>query len=198
MARGTAAVVGAAGIAVGVGALTVGDAPIQPVAAGSVADHFDVQRDQRSLLRERAEATTERLSRSVTRPPLLSVQRETKSSALPVSEQRLGGAITESVAPATPKAIAASLLSSYGWDSGQFPCLDALWNRESGWNPYAQNSSSGAYGIPQSLPGSKMASAGADWATNPETQIEWGLGYISLSYGSPCGAWSHSLSYGWY
>ena len=70
--------------------------------------------------------------------------------------------------------------------------------RESGWNPSAQNASSGAYGIPQSLPGSKMASAGADWATNPATQIKWGLGYIQDRYGSPCGAWGHSESYGWY
>jgi hypothetical protein len=109
--------------------------------------------------------------------------------------------MTKSVAPApppTPREIAASLLGSYGWDSGQFSCLEALWTRESGWNPYAQNSSSGAYGIPQALPGSKMASAGSDWATNPETQIKWGLSYISTSYGSPCGAWYHSESYGWY
>ena len=66
--------------------------------------------------------------------------------------------------------------------------------RESGWNVYADNPSSSAYGIPQALPGSKMASAGADWATNPVTQIRWGLGYIQDRYGSPCGAWGHSQS----
>jgi hypothetical protein len=97
-----------------------------------------------------------------------------------------------------PKAIAESMLGSYGWDSSQFGCLVNLWNKESGWNPHAENASSGAYGIPQSLPGSKMASAGADWQTNPATQIKWGLGYIRDSYGSPCGAWSHSESSGWY
>ncbi len=195
----TAVVVGAAGIAAGVGALTVGEAPTAPVvAAASVADHFDLQRHQQSVLRDHAEAAADRVSRSVARPPLLRVQRATKGAALTVSEQSLGGAMTESVAPPTPKEIAASLLSSYGWDSGQFSCLDALWTRESDWNPYAQNSSSGAYGIPQSLPATKMASAGADWATNAETQIEWGLGYISVSYGSPCGAWYFWESNNWY
>jgi hypothetical protein len=80
----------------------------------------------------------------------------------------------------------------------QYSCLVSLWNKESGWNAYANNPSSGAYGIPQSLPGSKMASAGADWATNPATQITWGLGYISARYGDPCGAWGHSQRVGWY
>jgi len=97
-----------------------------------------------------------------------------------------------------PRAIAQSMLASYGWGSDQWGCLDSLWQRESGWNPYAANPYSGAYGIPQALPGSKMQSAGADWQTNPATQIKWGLGYIQGRYGSPCGAWSHSESVGWY
>lgn len=97
-----------------------------------------------------------------------------------------------------PQAYASSLLSSYGWDQSQMGCLVSLWNRESGWNASAMNASSGAYGIPQSLPGSKMASAGADWRTNPATQIRWGLGYIKSTYGSPCGAWGHSQATGWY
>ena len=85
-----------------------------------------------------------------------------------------------------------------GFGLAQFPCLDKLWKKESGWNYKATNRSSGAYGIPQSLPGSKMASAGSDWKTNPATQIEWGLGYIKGRYGTPCGAWSHSQNVGWY
>lgn len=105
---------------------------------------------------------------------------------------------TESMAGADPQSIAAALLASYGWSGSEFGCLVSLWNKESGWNPNAENASSGAYGIPQALPGSKMASAGADWQTNPETQIRWGLGYIQDRYGSPCGAWGHSESYGWY
>ena len=94
--------------------------------------------------------------------------------------------------------IALAMLGSYGWSSGQFSCLDQLWTGESGWNTFASNPSSGAYGIPQALPGSKMASAGADWQTDPATQIRWGLGYIRGLYGSPCGAWAHEKSVGWY
>ncbi len=97
-----------------------------------------------------------------------------------------------------PQAYASSMLSSYGWDQSQMSCLVSLWNRESGWRVNATNPSSGAYGIPQSLPGTKMASAGADWRTNPATQIRWGLGYIKATYGSPCGAWGHSQATGWY
>lgn len=85
-----------------------------------------------------------------------------------------------------------------GWSEGQFTCLVKLWNRESGWNAAARNPSSGAYGIPQALPGGKMASAGADWRTNAATQIEWGLGYIAGRYGVPCGAWQHSERVNWY
>jgi hypothetical protein len=99
---------------------------------------------------------------------------------------------------AAAKAYAASVLPSYGWGSEQFRCLDLLWTRESGWRANAYNASSGAYGIPQSLPGSKMASAGSDWRTSAVTQINWGLSYISARYGSPCSAWAHSEAYNWY
>jgi hypothetical protein len=100
--------------------------------------------------------------------------------------------------PGSAQAIAYGILQSQGMGEDQYNCLVALWNRESGWNMYAYNASSGAYGIPQALPGEKMASAGADWATNAATQITWGLGYISSRYGTPCGAWEHSESAGWY
>jgi hypothetical protein len=76
--------------------------------------------------------------------------------------------------------------------------LNSLWERESGWSVSSTNATSGAYGIPQALPAGKMASAGADWQTNPATQIRWGLGYIADRYGSPCSAWSHSQSFNWY
>jgi hypothetical protein len=97
-----------------------------------------------------------------------------------------------------PQQIALGMLPGYGWSVAQFGCLLPLWDRESGWNVYASNPGSGAYGIPQALPGDKMASAGADWQTDAATQIRWGLGYIKGSYGSPCGAWSHEEAYGWY
>lgn len=102
------------------------------------------------------------------------------------------------VDPASAQGIARSMMAAnYGWGDDQFACLVSLWNRESGWRVNAANSS-GAYGIPQALPGSKMASAGADWQTNPATQIAWGLGYIAGRYSNPCGAWGHSESNGWY
>ncbi|WDZ86845.1 lytic transglycosylase domain-containing protein [Micromonospora cathayae] len=94
--------------------------------------------------------------------------------------------------------IGCALLLDSGFGIDQMPCLDKLWTKESGWNHKARNSSSGAYGIPQSLPGSKMGSAGDDWETNPATQIEWGLGYIKGRYGTPCKAWGHSQDVGWY
>jgi hypothetical protein len=102
------------------------------------------------------------------------------------------------VAPSgSPQQIAAGMLGSYGWSQSQFSCLNQLWTRESGWNVYAANPS-GAYGIPQALPGSKMASAGPDWQSDAATQIRWGLDYIQATYGSPCGAWDHELATGWY
>ncbi|KRC62734.1 hypothetical protein ASE14_02640 [Agromyces sp. Root81] len=96
------------------------------------------------------------------------------------------------------KAYAAGAVARYGWGAGEYQCLVKLWTRESSWRADAYNASSGAYGIPQSLPGSKMASAGADWRTNAATQIEWGLSYIADRYGSPCGAWAHSERFNWY
>jgi hypothetical protein len=101
--------------------------------------------------------------------------------------------------PEGARSFAADLAaSSYGWSADQFQCLDKLWQKESGWNYKAYNASSGAAGIPQSLPGSKMATAGADWQDNARTQITWGLGYIKSAYGTPCSAWSHSQAMNWY
>jgi hypothetical protein len=96
-------------------------------------------------------------------------------------------------APSDPKAYA---LAQVG--ATQFACLELLWEKESNWRVTATNPSSGAYGIPQALPGSKMASAGSDWQTNAITQIRWGLGYIKAVYGTPCTAWAHSQATNWY
>ena len=97
-----------------------------------------------------------------------------------------------------PRSVGRIMAADRGWGATQFNCLNLLWNRESQWNYKADNPSSSAYGIPQALPGSSMASAGADWRTNPVTQIKWGLDYIADRYGTPCGAWAHSQSSGWY
>ena len=101
--------------------------------------------------------------------------------------------------PDGARATAASLAASqYGWGADQFSCLDSLWTKESNWNYQAYNADGGATGIPQALPGSKMAAAGSDWQTTAATQVAWGLGYISSVYGSPCSAWGHSQSVNWY
>lgn len=89
-------------------------------------------------------------------------------------------------------------INTYGWTENDFNCLVKLWERESNWNPNAHNKSSGAHGIPQSLPASKMASEGSDYYTNGKTQIRWGLKYIKGRYGSPSKAWAHSQQKGWY
>ncbi len=100
--------------------------------------------------------------------------------------------------PNTAQSIAYNLMASVGFSpTTYFGCLQDIWNRESGWRYDAENAS-GAYGIPQALPGSKMVSAGADWQTNPTTQIEWGLGYIKTTYGNPCSAWAFEEANGYY
>jgi hypothetical protein len=137
------------------------------------------------------------------------------SQSLIVAGERLASAVRESgysvtdppkaTAPAsgipdpdTAQAIAYQMVMDIGWSVSEYDCLVALWTRESHWNVYAENKTSGAYGIPQALPGTKMASVADDWQTNPTTQITWGLGYIEGRYGTPCGAWAHSELKGWY
>jgi hypothetical protein len=121
----------------------------------------------------------------------------TASTAQPVTASNSLAATAATPDPGSAQAIAQQLVTARGWGADQYNCLVSLWNKESGWRVNAYNPS-GAYGIPQALPGSKMASAGADWQTNPATQITWGLNYISGVYGTPCGAWGHSQSFNWY
>ena len=115
------------------------------------------------------------------------------------SESSPSGGGGGSVPSGSPKEIALQMVLDEGWGADQFhSCLEPLWEKESNWNHTAENSSSGAYGIPQSLPGDKMASHGDDWRTNPATQISWGISYIKDRYSNPCGAWSHSQANNWY
>jgi len=131
-----------------------------------------------------------KLSDDVTRKPVTEVLvKGTKERPEPTAPASYSG---------STRSIGRQLAAARGWTGSQWTCLESLWTKESGWNHLAKNPSSGAYGIPQSLPGSKMASVGSDWATNPATQIKWGLGYIADRYGTPCGAWGHSQSVGWY
>ena len=108
------------------------------------------------------------------------------------------GSRTADLTRRDPRRLARHLLADFGFARTQFGCLNALYVSESGWDVHADNPTSSAYGIPQALPGAKMAAAGPDWAENPATQIRWGLGYIKRSYGSPCGAWSFKRANGWY
>ena len=137
---------------------------------------------RRAAARRAAERRAQQVAAAATPPPAPSPQAPAAPAAQP---------------SVNPQQIAAGMLGSFGWSSSEFGCLVSLWNLESGWNVYASNPS-GAYGIPQALPGSKMASAGPDWQSNAATQIRWGLGYIKSLYGSPCGAWSHEQASGWY
>jgi hypothetical protein len=121
-----------------------------------------------------------------------------QAAAKAAAKQQAARQQAASTPSGSPQQIAEQMLSQFGWSSGQFSCLQPLWAHESGWNPYAQNPSSGAYGIPQALPGSKMGSVRGDWQSNPATQIRWGLSYIQGNYGSPCGAWAHEQADGWY
>jgi len=120
----------------------------------------------------------------------------------PTSEAGSGGGVPSAGNPVPAgeaQQIAKAMLPDFGFNPDtQFGCLVKLWDKESGWRVTAENPSSGAYGIPQALPGSKMSTAGDDWRTSARTQIKWGLGYIKDRYGSPCEAWSHSQSVGWY
>ena len=124
----------------------------------------------------------DRISRSTLRPAIEDLEKK---------QERRAAALKD------PKAAARKQLEKRGW-ADQYSCLDSLWSGESNWNSRAENPSSGAYGIPQALPATKMASAGSDWRTNPVTQIRWGLDYIESAYGSPCAAESFKQGHGWY
>ncbi len=126
---------------------------------------------------------------------------ERKVTRKPVNEVLVVGTMDVATAPVDPgsaRALGQAMAAERGWGADEFSCLDQLWQKESGWRWNADNPNSSAYGIPQALPGSKMATVGSDWLTNPATQIEWGFGYISGRYGTPCSAWAHSVEIGWY
>ena len=137
--------------------------------------------------------------RSIEIAKLATYEKESKKQKTRSNEKASRSKRANSLAAKTNQAFAKSYMESeYSWGENQHSCLVDLWNRESGWRHTADNPTSSAYGIPQALPGKKMASAGADWKTNPETQIKWGLKYIQKRYDTPCGAWSAFKQKGWY
>jgi hypothetical protein len=189
----------ATGFAVGSGSLSSADGGAAPPSTAA-----EVTRTGLGTAVAQAEADAAVAQAGAEREDQVVTRSDSRAEADPLKKDTLslgaGNTMsrTEDLSDEDPRTIAKALLAQFGWSLEQFGCLDSLWERESHWNPYAQNSSSGAYGIPQSLPGSKMATVAADWRTNPVTQIRWGLGYIADRYGSPCGAWGHSQGHGWY
>ncbi|MEW1960850.1 phospholipase [Microbacterium sp. NPDC077644] len=152
----------------------------------------------RSMLTDTAVAQTEMVTAQTT-----TLQKRLDDAVAKKKAEEAAAAEAAAIAAAnTPEGArdAAALIAAdeYGWGADQFSCLNSLWMKESGWNYQAYNPNGGATGIPQALPGSKMASAGSDWQTNATTQIRWGLGYIAATYGSPCAAWGHSQAVNWY
>jgi hypothetical protein len=157
----------------------------------------DVERDTRDVV-----SATEQLQGALDSAVAAKAAEEAAAAAAAEAQRQaeaaaaaLASANTPEGARSTARAMAAE---RYGWDEGQFSCLESLWQKESGWNYQAYNASSGATGIPQALPGEKMSAAGADWQTNAATQIAWGLDYIDRAYGTPCSAWGHSQATNWY
>jgi hypothetical protein len=192
------AAVAATGLAVSLGVVTE-SSPIGDPAAAALAAH-QAASSAGSYNAPGRPAPTPRdrvLSRSEARSPI----DEQKERAL---NQQSGGQVTKHVdqtpdlSTADPRTIAKTLLAQQGFGADQFSCLDSIYSQESGWNVHAANPSSSAYGIPQALPGSKMASAGPNWENDAATQIKWGIGYIKGRYGSPCSAWGFKQSNGWY
>ena len=137
-----------------------------------------------------------KISEEIIQEPVNKIIQVNSNTITSRSEGETRGKITGTVAEY--QEYAREACKNYGWSDGEFGALVKLWNRESGWNPNTRNSSSGAYGIPQALPASKMKSAGSDYMTNYRTQINWGLSYISSRYGSPSSAWGYFQSNGWY
>ena len=146
----------------------------EPTSRGEGGARFDVPDE---VILQQLRLAAERIAQNYTAPP----------TPTPVD-----------IDPGTNRALGYGLMLDFGFPEEQWQYLDALWRRESGWNHLADNPTSSAYGIPQSLPGIKMAVVGPDWRTNPETQIRWGLAYIAARYGTPEKAWAHSERLGWY
>ena len=151
------------------------------------------------VLKDRAERAAARKEAQARAARIAQHKAAEADRARRAAEAKASRSSVRSIAPSSgsTREIGKRMAAARGWTGEQWTCLNNLWTRESGWRTTAAGYS-GAYGIPQALPGSKMASAGSDWRTNPATQIEWGLNYISGRYGTPCGAWRAFQTKGWY
>ncbi|GAB7185557.1 transglycosylase SLT domain-containing protein [Kitasatospora sp. Ki12] len=165
-------------------------APADTAAAAQQAAQAQAEADAKAQADAAAQAAAQAQAEAEAKAQADAKAKADADAAASRSEQRQSLVTTYS---GTPQQIAAQIVPA-----GQLQCFSNIVFRESSWNPLAVNASSGAYGLVQALPGSKMASAGADWRTNPATQIKWGLDYMNTRYGSPCGAWSFWQSHHWY
>lgn len=169
-----------------------------PSAADDAITQTKAVAERVAELRERLDVAIEK---KAAEEAAAQAKREAEAAAAAAAAEAAAAAqaAAEANTVAGAQATAARLASAnYGWGADQFSCLSSLWDKESDWNYQAYNAGSGATGIPQALPGSKMASAGSDWQTNATTQITWGLQYIASVYGTPCAAWGHSQATDWY
>ncbi|CAL9513344.1 aggregation-promoting factor C-terminal-like domain-containing protein [Streptomyces atacamensis] len=163
------------------------------VAAADAAAKKAAEEAARKQAAKDAQAKREAAEKAAKAAEEAKKREEARQQAASRSAERTDFAVQSSYTVAEVKAMAQQIVGA-----GQFQCFSNIVERESGWNYKAQNPSSGAYGLVQALPGSKMASAGADWQTNPATQIKWGLNYMNERYGSPCGAWDFWQANHWY
>ena len=189
--------VAATGIAVSSGILMKADGPGNAASAALAGASLDQNQDGHG---QDQKVSSDDLSGRTVAPSRSDRRTDVDPVKQSVLNQDSGGQVTETedLTSQDPRTIARAMLSDFGFGDDQFSCLDSLYMSESGWNIHADNPASSAYGIPQALPGSKMASAGPDWENNAATQIKWGLEYIKSSYGTPCGAWSFKQGHNWY
>jgi len=195
--------VGAQVFAPGSGAFSAADA-IEAVPGSHTMALLEAEREQMIAMTAAARTLTVVAKPKLTSPVQVAAATVATGSGAATSTGTTGGGggviyVTSSPPdPGTAQSTAYGIMASFGFNPATyFGCLLDIWNRESGWRYDAENAS-GAYGIPQALPGSKMASAGADWQTDPATQIRWGLGYIKNVYGNPCSAWAFEEADGYY
>lgn len=187
------------------GVIVAASQPNFPIAAAVPAEELAREAEVNSRNAERAELLAAAEERHATLDTQAQAITETEEQILAereaAEEERLAFIETYGYTPETtnPPEIARQIMANkWGWGDDQFACYNSMIMRESRWIVTADNPTSSAYGIPQALPGKKMASAGADWETNAATQIKWGLGYVKDRYGTPCGAWSFWQSHHWY
>ncbi|QKW23741.1 lytic transglycosylase domain-containing protein [Kitasatospora sp. NA04385] len=167
------------------------DAKAEAAAQAKAKAEAAAEASAEAKARASASASASAASRSQQRSPLSATASPSATGS--GSSSASSSASSTSAYSGTPQQIAAQIVPA-----GQLQCFSNIVERESSWNVHATNASSGAYGLMQALPGSKMASVGADWRDNPVTQIKWGLQYMNETYGSPCAAWSFWQSHNWY